>query len=60
MLFFLANYNKHTSYMDKNRIGGVIINVFASNAVDREFDPGSGQTKDYKLIVVASLLSMQH
>ena len=31
--------------MDKNSIGGVMISVFASNAVDRGFDPGSGQTK---------------
>ena len=35
--------------MDKNSIGGVMISVFASNAVDRGFDPGSGQTKDYKI-----------
>jgi hypothetical protein len=35
--------------MDKNSIGGVMISVFASNAVDRGFDPGSGQTKDYTI-----------
>ena len=30
-----------------NRIGGVMICVLASIAVDREFEPQSGQTKDY-------------
>ena len=35
--------------MDKNSIDGVMISVFASNAVDRGFDPGSGQIKDYKI-----------
>ena len=32
-----------------NRIGGVIVCVFASNAIDRGFEPQSGQTKDYKI-----------
>ena len=33
-----------------NRIGGVIICVLASSAVDREFEPRSGQTKeDYNI-----------
>ena len=31
-----------------NRIGGVMVSVLASSAVDRGFDPRSGQTKDYK------------
>ena len=31
-----------------NRIDGVIVSVFASSAVDRGFEPCSGQTKDYK------------
>ena len=31
-----------------NRIGGVMISVLASSAVDRGFEPRSGQTKDYK------------
>ena len=33
----------------RNRIGGVMVSVFASNAVDRGFDTRSGQTKDYKI-----------
>jgi hypothetical protein len=43
-----------------NRIGGVIVTVLASSAVDREFDPRSGQAKDYKLVFVVSALSTQH
>ena len=31
-----------------DRIGGVMISVLASSAVDRGFEPRSGQTKDYK------------
>jgi hypothetical protein len=29
-----------------NRIGGVMLNMLASSAVDRVFEPWSGQTKD--------------
>ena len=32
-----------------NRIGGIIVGVFALSTVDREFKPQSGQTKDYKI-----------
>jgi hypothetical protein len=32
-----------------NSIGGVIASVLASSAVDRGFDPRSGQTKNYKV-----------
>ena len=32
-----------------NRIGGVMVSVLVSSAVDRGFEPRSGQTKDYKL-----------
>jgi hypothetical protein len=32
-----------------NRIGGVMVSVLASSAVDRGFEPRSGQTKDYKI-----------
>ena len=31
-----------------NRIGDVMVSVLASSAVDRGFDPRSGQAKDYK------------
>jgi hypothetical protein len=45
----------------RNSIGGVMVSVLASSAVDRGFEPKSGQTKDYiKLVCVASPLSMQH
>ena len=40
------------------RIGGVIVNVLASNVVDRGFEPRSGQTKDY--ITVIACLSARH
>ena len=32
-----------------NHFGGVIVSMLASNAVDREFGPKSGQTKDYEI-----------
>ena len=31
-----------------NRIVGVMVSALASGAVDRGFEPQSGQTKDYK------------
>ena len=43
-----------------NRIGDIMISVLASSAVDCGFEPRSGQTKDYKLVFVASPLSKQH
>jgi len=33
----------------QNCIGGVIVCILASSAVDRGFEPRSGQTKDYKI-----------
>jgi hypothetical protein len=35
----------------KHRIGGVMVSVLASSAVDRGFGPRSGQTKDYKIYI---------
>jgi hypothetical protein len=32
-----------------NRNGGVMVSVLASSAVDREFEPRSGQTKENKI-----------
>ena len=43
-----------------NHIGGVMARVLASSVVDRGYEPLSGEAKDYKLVVVASLLSTQH
>ena len=34
-----------------NRIGGVMVSVFASSAVDRGLEPRSGQTEDYKISI---------
>ena len=34
--------------MTPNHIGGIMVSVLASSAVDRGFEPRSGQTKDYK------------
>ena len=33
----------------KNHISGVMVSVLASSAVDRGFEPRSGQTKDYEI-----------
>jgi hypothetical protein len=44
----------------ENRIGDVMVSVLASSAVDRGFEPRSGQTKDYKVVFVASSLSTHH
>ena len=39
----------HFIYLDGNRISGVIVSELASSAVDRGFEPRSGQTKDNKI-----------
>ena len=33
-----------------NRISGVMVIMLASSAIDRGFEPQSGQTKDYNII----------
>jgi hypothetical protein len=33
----------------RNRIAAVMVSVLASSAVDRGFEPRSGQAKDYKI-----------
>ena len=43
-----------------DRIGGVMVSVIASSAVNRGFEPRSSQAKTMKLVCVASLLSAQH
>ena len=52
----LSNYLLHVN----NRIGGVMVSVFASSALDCGFRLQSGQTKTIKLVFVASPLSTQH
>jgi hypothetical protein len=39
----------HAASYNANRIGGVMVSVFTPSAVDRGFDPRSGQIKDYKI-----------
>ena len=41
-----------------NRIGGVMVSVIASSAVDRGFETWLGQTKDYKISICC--LSAKH
>ena len=43
-----------------NGTGGVMVSKFASNVVDRGFEPKSGQINDCNLVFVASPLSLQH
>jgi hypothetical protein len=40
-----------------NHISGVMVSVFVSSAINRLFEPRSGQTHDYK-IDICSLLAM--
>ena len=35
--------------LGRNCIGGVMVSMLVSSAVDRGFEPWSGQTKDYKI-----------
>ena len=37
------------SYNEKESDRGVMVRMFASSAVDRGFEPRSGQTKDYTI-----------
>ena len=39
----------HTISTKQDRIGGVMVSVLTPSAVDRGFEPRSGQTKDYKI-----------
>ena len=41
--------NVRTSPRKPNHIGGVMVSVLASSAIDRGFDQRSGQTKDYEI-----------
>jgi hypothetical protein len=42
----------------ENRIGGIIVSVLVSSAIDRGFEPRLGKTKDYdKICILASPLS---
>jgi hypothetical protein len=39
----------YTGGISNNRIGGVMVSMLASRAVNRGFESRSGQTKDYKI-----------
>jgi hypothetical protein len=45
---------------NNNRIGGVLIRVLASRAVDREFEPRQLKPKTIKLVFAAFSLSTLH
>ena len=36
-------------YSERNRVGGVMVSVLASSAVDHGFEPRSGQTYNHSL-----------
>ena len=51
LLFLYDNqhiFHRHIFYLH-NHIGGLIVSVLSSSAVDRGFEPRSDQTKDYKI-----------
>jgi hypothetical protein len=52
----------HVCYISNNvnRIGGVMVSVIASSAVDRGFETARVIPKTIKLVFVASPLSTQH
>jgi hypothetical protein len=45
--FLLNMWHSSCYFCYKHRIGGIMVIVFASRAVDRGFEPWSGLTKDY-------------
>jgi hypothetical protein len=46
--------------ISSNRIGGIVVSMLASSAVDRGFVPGRVKPKTMKLVFVAFLQSTQH
>ena len=53
---FIFEYNS----LHVNRIGGVMVSVLASSAVDRGFKPRSDQTKDYTICLHVYSFSVKH
>jgi hypothetical protein len=49
-LLYCAKVYSRGNINQKHRIGGVMVSVLASSAVDRGFEPWSSQTKDYSII----------
>ena len=60
LLSFCNKLYSRGNINQKHRIGSVMDSGLASSAVDRGFEPRSGQTKDYEIDIVASPLSTQH
>jgi len=49
-IFFVWHLNTHYLYVfHSTAIGDVMVSVLTSSAIDREFEPLLGQTKDYKI-----------
>jgi hypothetical protein len=49
VIFVVTIYIRHDHPSIWNHISGVMDSVFASSAVDRGFEPRSGETKDNKI-----------
>ena len=49
MIHLQFNFKLRGTYTWENRMGGILVSVLASSAVDRRFESRSGQTKDYKI-----------
>jgi hypothetical protein len=52
-------YATSKQYANFNRIGGARVTLLAPTELDREFEPYSGQFKDFKYAFAASRLSAQ-
>ena len=48
------------TYTSMNLISIVTVSIFTSKCGSHGFEPRSGQTKDYKMVFVASPLTIQH
>ena len=49
LLFNVLRQIFHAHSIQENRIGGVMVCMLTSSAVERGFETQSGQTKDYKI-----------
>ena len=47
--YWLMNIVLHRILNEENRISGVMISVLVSSALNRGFEPRTGQTKDFKI-----------
>jgi hypothetical protein len=46
--------------LDLNRLGGIMVDVFASSVVDHGFEPRSSQTESYQILTSISCFSDKH